>query len=49
MADVGDWEEAVLLAEIRAGTVLAALVAASATAAWTRQSIGGGEQREVKT
>ena len=48
-ADVGDREEAVLLAEIGVRTVFAALMAASAAATWTRQSIGGGEQREVKT
>jgi len=41
-ADVGDGEEAVLLAEIGAGTVLAALVATSA--AWTRGSIGHGRR-----
>ena len=48
-ADVGDREEAVLLAEIGVRTVFAALMAASAAATWTRQSIGGGEQREEKT
>jgi len=38
-ADVGDGEEAVLLTEVGARTMLTALVVASATAAWTRRSI----------